>query len=281
MTSQRPTHGRRIGLRVVFALCVLCGVLALASAGFGQFRRGFRQARLATPDDFDGGFQLCRMVYRNGPVGDGGGWGVDYPRADANLSVRLSELTKTSVSMDIDRTPRHLLVRLTSPELFRCPILLMSEPGGALFDTSEAEALRDYVLKGGFVWVDDFWGDYAWANWEQQLRKALPANAYAISEIPLEHSLFHTVLTVKRLPQIPSINFWAGSGRTSERGPRSAVPHARAVTDAAGRIMVLMTFNTDFGDAFEREGANRDYFERFSVDGYAFGINALVYAMTH
>src|SRR5437660_1429121 len=73
----------------------------------------------------------------------------------------------------------------------------------------------------------------------------------------------------------------AGSGRTSERGGASAVPHVRAINDDRGRIMVLMTHNTDFGDAYEREGDNHEYFERFSVPGYAFGINTLVYAMTH
>lgn len=278
MNPQRSALRRQFGLRTAVAVC---GILTLASLGFGQFRR-FRQPQLASPLDFDGGFQLCRMVFRNAPAGDGGGWAVDYPRADENLSIRLSELTKTPVSFDAARNPRHLLVRLTSPELFRCPILLMSEPGGSYFDDAEAAALRTYLLKGGFLWADDFWGDYAWTNWEQQIRKALPADAYAISEIPLEHPLFHEVMNLKRLPQIPSINFWAGSGgRTSERGPRSAVPHARSLTDHAGRVMVLMTFNTDFGDAFEREGDNREYFERFAVEGYAFGINTLVYAMTH
>ena len=106
---------RRLGLVVAGALC---GVCIGASLGFGQFRRGLRQAQLASPADFDGGVQLCRLVYRNGPMGDGGGWGVDYPRADENLSIRLSELTKAPVSMDRARNPRHLLVRLTAPELF-------------------------------------------------------------------------------------------------------------------------------------------------------------------
>ena len=87
---------------------------------------------------------------------------------------------------------------------------------------------------------------------------------------------------IPRVVQIPSINYWAGSGGdTSERGSDSAEPHARGIADSHGRLMVLITHNTDFGDAFEREGDDPRYFYQFSVDGYAFGINVLLYAMTH
>ena len=73
--------------------------------------------------------------------------------------------------------------------------------------------------------------------------------------MPLEHALFHTLYDIRRILQVPSINFWSRSGETSERGRDSAVPHVRAILDEDdGRIMVLMTHNTDFGDAFEREG---------------------------
>jgi hypothetical protein len=267
-------------------LAVLLALLLLmASASTAQFRRGGRgfetSVPFATKDSFDGGFQFCRIYFRNASNGDGAGWSVDYPRADQNLSIRLSELTKTPVSMRSEDEPKHLVLRLTDPELFHCPFVMMTEPGGAYFDDNEAAALRTYLEKGGFLWADDFWGDYAWNFWEGQLRKALPSKVYPIADLPLDHPIFHQVMTVRQIPQIPSINFWQGTGRTSERGPESAVPHVRAATDEHGRIMVLMTFNTDFGDAFEREGESHEYFEKFSVPGYAFGINALVYSMTH
>ena len=87
---------------------------------------------------------------------------------------------------------------------------------------------------------------------------------------------------VKSVPQIPSINSWFGrGGSTSERGAESATPHARGIFNDRGDLMVLATHNTDFGDAFEREGENRAYFDTFAGVGYAFGINALLYAMTH
>jgi hypothetical protein len=132
------------------------------------------------------------------------------------------------------------------------------------------------------LWADDFWGEYAWRVWENAIRQALPAGEYPIVDLPLAHPLFHMLYQVNSVPQIPSINAWFElGGGTSERGVDSAVPHARAIFDARGNIMVLITHNTDFGDAFEREGDNRAYFERFAGVGYAFGINALLYSMTH
>jgi hypothetical protein len=236
--------------------------------------------RTATPQDFDGRFHFCRIVFRNSLEGDGGGWSVDYPRADINLSVRLSELTKTNVSKAATGEPNHLLVRLTDDELFDCPFAMMTEPGGAGLDEQEATKLRLYLEKGGFLWADDFWGEYAWNVWVSQLRKALPAAEYPIVDLPLTHPMFHTQFEVTKVAQIPSINF-GFSGRTSERGADSAVPHARAISDKSGRMIVLMTHNTDFGDSWEREGDDANYFLHFGPDGYAFGINAVLYALTH
>jgi hypothetical protein len=262
-------------------------LLATTLAGAAQFGRGRggRSVRdsvvFATPSDFDGGFQFCRIVFRTDRNGDGNGWNVDWPRADENLSIRLSELTRVPVSMDGEDQPKHLLVRLTDAELTRCPFVMMTEPGGAYFDDREAAGLRTYLQKGGFLWADDFWGEYAWAFWESQLRKVLPSGAYPIVDLPLEHPIFHELMRVDRIPQIPAIDFWEGRRSTSERGADSAVPHVRAISDDHGRIMVLMTHNTDFGDAYEREGDDHEYFEKFSVPGYAFGVNVVLYAMTH
>ncbi len=99
-------------------------------------------------------------------------------------------------------------------------------------------------------------------------------------DLPMDHPLFHVLYDVQQLPQIPSINFWyATSGRTSERGSDSAVPHARAIVD--GRMLVFMTHHTDFGDAFERDGDSREYFEACARPGYAVGVNVLRYSLTH
>jgi hypothetical protein len=237
--------------------------------------------RYATFEDFDGSFQFCRLMFRNASNGDGAGWGVDWPRADQNLSIRLSELTRTPVSLDESNDPKSLVITPTMPEISHCAFVMMTEPGGAFFDDQEASALRTYLLKGGFLWADDFWGSYAWDFWESQIRKVFPSGQYPIYDVPLSHPLFREMMVVPTIPQIPSIGFWGGGSNTSERGADSAVPHVRAINDAQGRIMVLMTHNTDFGDAYEREGDNHEYFERFSVPGYAFGINVLLYVMTH
>jgi hypothetical protein len=86
---------------------------------------------------------------------------------------------------------------------------------------------------------------------------------------------------VKELPQIPSIGFWVGTGGATSERLDSRVVHVRAILDDHRRVMVLMTHNTDFGDAFERETDDRSYFLEFAATGYAFGVNSLIYAMTH
>jgi hypothetical protein len=260
-------------------------VLAAAAFAAEQFReRGRFGMSLRTPgaDSFDGGFNFCRVLYRGNRFGDGGGWGVDYPRADINLSIRLSELTRTVMSKDAAGEPNHLVVRLTDEALFQCPFVMMTEVGAAYLDETEAARLRDYLLKGGFLWADDFWGSYAWESWEAQIRKVLPSHEFPIVDLPTDHPVFRTQFDIARLPQIPSINFWMGSGGgTSERGADSAQPHARAIADSHGRIMVLMTHNTDIGDSWEREADDPDYFYHFAVNGYAVGINVVLYALTH
>ena len=161
------------------ALLLVCVATDLQA----QFRRGFGDIRRATAQDHDGAFHFCRAIYRSDFRGDGGNWSVDWPRADINLSVRLGELTRTHISKT-GGEPNPLLVQLTDDALFQCPFVMMTEVGSAFFDEKESARLREYVLKGGFVWADDFWGSYAWEWWEAQLRKALPAATFPIVDLP-------------------------------------------------------------------------------------------------
>jgi hypothetical protein len=266
-----------------FLLLVATIVLAATSEAQRRGRGRFGQSvRMATLDSFDGDFHFCRVAFRGNSYGDGGGWGVDYPRADINLSIRLSELTTTRVSMSPDGEPNSLVVTLSDEALYHCPFVMMTEVGAVYFDDQEAASLRQYLLKGGFLWADDFWGSYAWQAWSTEFAKVLPPTQYQTRDLPLDHPIFRQMFVIPKVPQIPSINFWAGSGGgTSERGPDSAVPHARGVFDAEGRMMVLLTHNTDVGDSWEREADDPEYFLRFSVDGYAFAVNVLLYALTH
>jgi Domain of unknown function (DUF4159) len=176
------------------------------------------------------------------------------------------------------------VVRPTDPELFQCPFVMASDPGSAGFSDEDAAGLRAYLLKGGFLWVDDFWGTAAWAQWTRELSKALPPAEFPIEDVPLTDPIFTTQFTVTKIPQITNIQFWRGvrGSTTQERGADSPKASFRAIRDKRdGRIMVAMTFNTDVADSWEREGEDAAYFYRFSPDGYALGINVLLYAMTH
>jgi hypothetical protein len=261
-------------------LFLVACILALAAGAEAQFGRRGPSVRMATEKDADGGFHFCRVWFRSNFNGDGGNWSVDFPRADINLSIRLSELTKTPVPMDGEGEPKHVVVRLTDDALFSCPFIMMTEVGSAFLDDNEAARLRQYLLKGGFLWADDFWGSYAWDFWINQWRKVLPPAEYPVVDLPPDHPLFHMQFNAQ-VTQITNIAFWLETGGTSERGADSAVPHARGVSDKDGRLMVLMTHNTDYGDAFEREGDDPSYFYKFGGPGYSFGINVLLYAMTH
>ena len=271
---------------LVLAVLVLLVASVVVQAQFRQrgggfFPRGFG-VRVAKPEDFLGGFQFCRVAYNQDYRGDGGNWSVDYPRADINLSIRLSELTRAYVNMDSKGEPVPLLIRLTDDVMFECPFIMMTEVGSASINEEEAARLRLYLQKGGFLWADDFWGTYAWEWWTAQFSRVLPPDEYPIIDLPPNHPLFSAQFQISKVPQIASIGHWASTGGgTSERGEDSAVAHARAVLDKHGNIMVLMTHNTDLGDSFEREGDDPQYFYQMSVPGYAFGINTLLYALTH
>jgi hypothetical protein len=272
-----------VSLAIVLVVCLVTS----ATAQFGRQFRGYGPrgypAKFAQPDDFGRGFNFCRAVYTSGRREAGGqGWSTDYPDAELNFSIRLSELTKTRVTKDAEGSPEHVVVRLTEEALYQCPYLHMEDVGTAAFTEAEVAGLRTYLLKGGFVWADDYWGSYAWQNWVSQLARVLPPLEYPVAEVAFDHPIFRTMFEVKALPQIPSIQFWRTSGGgTSERGRDSATPTVRGVADHRGNLMVLMTHNTDISDAWEREGEDPRFFYRFSPNGYAVGINVVLYAMTH
>jgi hypothetical protein len=267
--------------RLVLGLVAAGAIALLAGEAFAQRGLGRYVGRLAEPADYDGSFHFCRGWFRNAFNGDGGGWQADWPWADINLSIRLGELTKTTVSKDALGDPTPMVVRLSDPMLHQCGFVMMTEVGSISINDEEADNLRAYLLKGGFLWVDDFWGDYAWRFWENQIRKVFPAADYPITDVTADHPLMNMQFRVAATPQITNIGFWRGTGTTSERGAETATVNTRAISDEHGRVMVLMTHNTDFGDAWEREGEDASFFYKFAADGYAFGINVVLYSMTH
>lgn len=270
---------RALRLSVVLATIVV-------SAGYAsaQFGRGFGGARLrmAPPEMPDRRFTVCRIMYTSVRSEEAGaGWQTDYPYGEINLMIRLSELTRTPVSFSGGRQPNHWVVRLTDDALFNCPYTVASDVGTMGLSRPEAERLRLYLLKGGFLWVDDFWGTAAWEHWSREMARVFPD--LPIEDVPLSDPIFSTQFTVRKLPQITRLPFWraVNGTTTSERGDDSRDVHFRAIRDARGRIMVVMTHNTDVADSWEREGEDPAYFLRFSPDGYALGINVLLYSMTH
>ena len=228
-------------------------------------------------------FTFCRVAYtqvRRQPMGTG--WNTDYPDGDRNLMLRLSQLTTTPIRTTRQGRPDHLVVSLTDDEIFDCPFLYMSDVGTMRMNTDEVERLRKFLKQGGFLWVDDFWGSFGWEMWVQEISKVFPPGEYPIEDIPADHTLFNALYNVRDgVPQIPSIQFWRSNRGTSEMGFDSSVPHLRAIKDDKGRIVVLMSHNTDIADGWEREGEEDAYFFEYSPKAYALGINIILYVMTH
>ena len=264
-------------------------LFAVASVAVGQWSgRGFGRSRF--PPRFkpaghlDQGFTFCRLMYTSDHRDPSGrGWSTDYPFADINFMIRFSEITSTHVDLDGEGDPNHWVVPISDDALFSCPFVMTSDVGTMSLTTAEVEQLRAYFLKGGFLWVDDFWGTRAWEQWSREIGRVLPESDYPILDLPIDHELFRTMFNIFEVPQIANIRFWRSTGgqSTSERGYDSAVPHFRVITDDRERILVAMTHNTDIQDAWEREAEDPNFFKRFAPDGYALGVNVLLHAMTH
>ena len=276
----------RVILRAALIAALAIGGTSVGAEG--QWRRGRNRSRPPPPTfgDLaqDRAFSFCRLAYtqvRREWLGTG--WTTDYPDSDRNLMLRLSQLTTTPVRETPQGEPDHIVISLLDDELFQCPFLFMSDAGTIGLSSDEVERLRLYLDKGGFLWADDFWGDYAWDNWAREIGIVLPAEEFPILDMPRSHLLFNALYDVKDVPQIPSIQFWYRSGRTgtSERGAESAVPHLRGIFNESGNLIVLMSHNTDIADGWEREGDDDEFFYNFSPRSYALGINVVLYVMTH
>jgi hypothetical protein len=207
-------------------------------------------------------------------------WETDFPQGDDNFSHRLTQLTRINVA------PKASSRLLTAPDLGDFPMLYMSDPGYMVLTEEERAAFENYLKRGGFVWVDDFWGDAEWQQFANVMRTVLPNREWRV--LTPDHPVFHTVFDLKEMPQIPALPFASPGGSTAEspgahKFPAGSLdtPQMRAWLDDDGRIMVLATHNTDVGDGWEREAYGDWYFETFSTRSYMVGVNVVVYAMTH
>jgi len=275
-------------------LVVAGAVLTIAVAGLAARQDGFGfqgfgrlpegpgvPIRYPSAHFEDGAFAVCKLEYTSVRYEQMGvGWSTDYPYAGINLMTRLSELTKAPISRDQHGNPNYWVVRPTDDDLFRCPFLIASDVGTMGLSPPEIASLRKYFLKGGFLWVDDFWGDAAWRQWVDNISQVLPE--FRIVDVPPDHALRHEMFDIPEVKQVTNINYWRRSGGdTRERGEESPHANFRMIADGKGRVMVVMTHNTDEGDSWEREGEDHEFFLQFSPGGYALGMNVLLYAMSH
>lgn len=197
-------------------------------------------------------------------------WATDYPKADRQFLIGVRRLTR------IDAYAGEHPVRLDDPELLRYPFLYAVEVGRMALSEEEVLGLRRYLSAGGFLLADDFWGSWEWAVFEEQIRRVLPGRP--IVDLPLDHPVFHTVYDIRELLQVPNVRNGMMGGPYSERD--GFEPFCRGVLDEQGRLMVMINWNTDLGDAWE--WAENPYYplDR-STFAYQLGINAIVFAMTH
>ncbi|MFN0108397.1 MAG: DUF4159 domain-containing protein [Blastocatellia bacterium] len=265
-------------MKVAVALFLLVSLLLLAPTAqsqrrprlpdFGDEGRINRNSRrTATPR---GEYTFARLIY------DGNGWRsswtTDYPKADEQFIVGLRDWVRSS--LDVSDDP--VAVSMQDPKIFKYPFIYAVEPGGMDLSEDDAAKLREYLLRGGFLILDDFWGEYEWQNVQEQVRKIFPE--YAIKELPLDHPLFHCYFDINEVIQVPNVGNAIYSGRTDEKG--GVVPHFDAVVNEEGRVMIFIARNSDNGDAWEWIDEPR-YPLKYGLAAYRLGMNVIVYSMTH
>ena len=225
---------------------------------------------------FDSEFKFVRVIYTSSPAmygnygyGARGKWRVDWPAAENHFLQGLRRLTHVNASEQ-----GHLLT-LMDDELFDYPWLYILEVGSWVLSNEEVVRLREYLLRGGFLMIDDFHGTREWAGFMSVMRKVFPERP--VSEITGEDEVLHVLYDLDNRIQIPGIQtYW--SGRTFEQD--GVTPHWRGIYDDDERLMVAINFNMDIGDAWEH--ADHPYYpEPMTALAYRFGINYIIYAMTH
>jgi hypothetical protein len=232
-------------------------------------------------------FTFARVIYKFNPGMRSSwmGWINDYPDSDLNLSYRIQQMT----SLHTDPDGRTL--KLTNPDLLDYPFIYAVKAGRLQLRDEEVPILRKYLLNGGVLMADDFWGDRDWESFEGEIKRVLPERSWI--ELRKDHPVFHNVFDIKaemNKLQVPSMQRWERTrgingdpaGLTYRGGEDTHDMHVRAWLDDKQRIMVIATHNTDNGDGWEREGEEHEYFQMFSEQrAYPLGINIIFYTMTH
>jgi hypothetical protein len=201
----------------------------------------------------------------------GFGWGTDYPGADCKLMWGIHRLTNLRVH------PNPNVIAPSDPDLFRYPFLYAVSAGGMYLSDQDAQRLREYLLRGGFLHVDDFWGLRQLGNFVVQMRKVFPDRQ--LEQLPLSHEIFQTFYDVDSVVQVPNQRNGCYGGRTWEQ-PDDITPRIFGMADDRGRLMMVVTYNSDLGDAWEYMDL-ACYPEKYSGAAYRMAMNFMIYAMTH
>jgi len=222
-------------------------------------------------------FSVTRLIYTPNGYGRGARfWDDDTPDSDLNLGFRLFEATSLKIH------PGYNYIHITPEELAKNPFVYLAATNGLSFSEEELQALRAYLLKGGFMMAEDFWGDRSWSFVYSQFKRLFPDREPV--ELNLSHPIFHTVFDFKYLAQMPSVGVWTGYHQAYDPSDYSTDhdPHYYAIFDDKNRIMVIICRNNHYGDGWEHEGDDHSYFDVFSMpQAYPMFINILFYAMTH
>ncbi len=287
----------RTGFKYAAAIAVVLMALLLVHA-YAQFRgwgRGRRwQARnpeevrenelmekAINPAFKEDVFTFARLKFgadRGYEYGGGRLWDDDSPEADLNVIFRLYETTSMKVRPGLN------FVDISTNDLRNYPFVYMAAAGRMVVDEDEAACLRQYMLNGGFIMADDFWGDDQWQHFYEQLKKIFPKREPV--ELTLDHPIFRTVFKFKKQPQIPSVGAFMQYGVSYDPGwpfqEKNHEPHYYAVYDDKQRMVMLICHNNHYGDGWEHEGDDESYFDTFSEPlAYPMLFNVLVYAMSH
>lgn len=242
----------------------------------GSFRTPPRRNRTPTADEPPvGEFTFVRVVYDSphSPYNYafGGAWRVDFPEADEHFITGIREWAGTNLRI----SARPVQLRATDERLFEYPVAYIVEPGHMELSDEEAAALREYLLRGGFLFLDDFHGEFEWQRAREQLRKIFPE--YEPKDLPTTHAIFHSYFDLNGVVQVPGVASLI-HGVTYEKG--GITPHYMGVENKDGRLMIFLTRNCDLGDAWEWINDPR-YPAQFGMVAYKVGINVLIYAMSH
>jgi hypothetical protein len=249
----------------VFAMVLVAMLGALASRALSQSA----PAIPASEEPFE--FRFVRLAYSpNGLHRMRQSWQTDWPDAEQHFLKGLGRLTHVNAAAD------GKVLAVMDRELFDYPWLYAVEVGGWYLDEQEAIRLREYLLRGGFLMVDDFHGTREWGGFVESMQRVFPNRP--IVDIPDGDEALHVLYDLDKRIQIPSPFVYLRGGRSYEQD--GYTPHWRGVYDDAGRLMVAINFNMDLGDAWEHADWPA-YPEEFTALAYRFGINYVIYSMTH